>query len=136
MQLQTRVLALFSALVLSPCAASAQDVPRLRHDLVQQIEALPDTPPQKAALRQLAGALEATLEVNSADQTALQAAAAGLNAAINCAWSVYAPEVAPKRIEEVTRHAVDTRARKEAYARYNQARSGSVISLPNHDTCR
>lgn len=131
-----RLFAFFSALVLSAGAAGAQSVSSLREDLARAIDALPDTARQKEALRQVARAIGATLEVDTADSAALQATATGLNAAINCAWSVYPPEIAPRRIEEVSRHVVNSEARRLAHDRYNLARSGSVIALPQGNTCK
>lgn len=107
-----------------------------KDDLGRHIDALPDTPAQKSALRQLRRALDAILAVDTSDPVALRAVAAGLSDAVHCAWSVYPPETAPKRVEEMRRRVVNTRERLEAYAKYNQARSGAVVALPAGDSCR
>lgn len=112
------------------------DTDGVRDDLERYIDALPDSDPQKKALRQLAHALDLTLVVDLTNEAALRAAAAELSDSINCAWKVYPPETAPKRVEEVRRYAVNTRQRFEAYEKYNQARSGAVIAIPSGDTCK
>ena len=108
----------------------------VRDDLERYIAALPDTADQKASLRQLAKSIDSTLVVDTTNETALRAAANELNEAINCVWSNYPADVAPKRVEEMRRLAVNTRERFNAYAKYNQARSGAVIALPKGNTCK
>lgn len=108
----------------------------VRDDLERHIGSLQDNSQQKAALRQLAKSLDSTLTVDTANETALRSAANELTEAINCVWETYPAETAPNKVEELRRLAVNTRARFEAYAKYNQARSGSVIALPSGSTCK
>lgn len=108
----------------------------VRDDLERHIGTLPDTEPQKNSLRQLAKALSGTLTVDTANETAMRAVAGQLSDSINCVWRVYPPETAGPRVEEIRRLSVNTRTRFEAYAKYNQARSGAVIAIPTGDTCQ
>ncbi|WP_157758975.1 hypothetical protein [Cystobacter fuscus] len=107
----------------------------VRDELDAYIDAKPDTAAQKKSLRQLSAALSGTLIVDTTRQAALHEAASRLNAGINCVFSHYDAETATKRAAEMEKVSVDTRARVDAYTRYNTARSGSVMALPEGDTC-
>lgn len=108
----------------------------VRDDLERYIAALPDTTSQKSSLRQLAKSIDSTLVADTTNSVALRAASSELTDSINCVWSVYPTESAPKKVEEIRRLAVNTRERYNAYAKYNQARSGAVIALPSGGTCK
>ncbi|OJH33982.1 hypothetical protein BON30_45845 [Cystobacter ferrugineus] len=107
----------------------------VRDDLDAYIDAKPDTVAQKKALRQLSAALSGTLIVDATRETALREAASRLSDGINCVWRNYDAATAMKRVEEMEKVGMNTRARVDAYDRYNTARSGSVMSLPEGDTC-
>lgn len=108
----------------------------VRDDLERHIGSLPDSAQQKSAMRGMARALDSTLVVDVNNEASLRAAAIGLSETINCAWEVYPTDQASKRVEEIRRLAVNTKERFNAYAKYNQARSGSVIAIPSGSTCK
>ena len=108
----------------------------VRDDIEAWINTLNVTEPQRKALMQKARALQQTLLVDPADKDAVQRAGEGLMASTNCGASRFKPFaefVKPnEKIEAMTEN---TRQRAERYMQYNKASSGSVTTLPNHDTC-
>jgi hypothetical protein len=139
---------LVTTLVISACGGGSDDrsaslkdgdvnADGVRNDLERYIAALPDTAVQKASLRQLAKSIESTLVVDTTNETAMRGAGTELTEAINCVWSKYPADLAPKRVEEIRGLAVNTRERFNAYAKYNQARSGTVVvALPSGSGCK
>lgn len=117
--------------------ASKNSLEGLRPEIAQRLERLPDTLAQHRSLAQLARALDATTFVNVGNVAAVREAGRLLTEAINCVWEVYPYQLAHVRIEKVQRLAIDTTHRRQAYADYNRARSGSVIALPSSEasTC-
>lgn len=58
-----------------------------------------------------------------------------LTDSINCVWRNYDQATASVRVEEMEKVSVNTRSRADAYIKYNTARSGTVMALPEGDTC-
>lgn len=108
----------------------------VRDDLDAYIAGLPDTALEKSALAQMARSINSTMTVDVTNDTALGVAAEGLRDAVNCIWRRYVPTAASKKVDEIRKIMVNTRQRYDAYARYNLARSGSVVDIPTGDTCR
>ena len=108
----------------------------VRDDIDAYIAALPDTATQKSSLAQMAKSIDSTMTADVSNDASLRAAAAALSDAVNCIWSRYDPAAAGAKVEEIRKIMVNTRPRYDVYARYNQARSGAVVSIPAGDTCR
>ena len=109
----------------------------VRDDIEAYIASLPLSAVQKRAALQKAKALQNTLIVDIQDKTALQKVGDGLMASTNCLGDVFAPDIAAMsdmsgKIESMT---ANTKARAQRYIQYNSARSGSVTSMPDGDTC-
>ncbi len=109
----------------------------VRDDIDAWIAALPVTDTQKKAAMQTARGLQIKMTVDLTDQAALQRAAERSAAATNCIWDVFEPNPQngsdlSKKIEAMT---ANTRERAQRYLQYNTARSGSVTSLPEGNTC-
>ncbi len=109
----------------------------VRDDIEAWIAALPITDKQKKAAMQKARGLQVKMTVDLTDQAALQRAADSSMAATSCIWDVFEPN--PQngsdlsgKIESMT---ANTRERAQRYIQYNTARSGSVTSLPEGNTC-
>ena len=108
----------------------------VRDDIEAWINAQPVTEPQRKALMQKARALQRTLSVDFTDKAAVQSAGEQTMAATNCGGDRFTPlakyiELSGK-IEAMT---ANTRERAMRYLQYSKARSGSVTTLPNSDTC-
>lgn len=109
----------------------------VRDDIEAYIASLPLSAVQKRAALQAAKALQNTLIVDVQDKTALQKVGDGLMASTKCLGDVFAPDIQNKselsgKIESMT---ANTKARAQRYIQYNSARSGSVTSMPDGDTC-
>jgi hypothetical protein len=108
----------------------------VRDDIEAWINAQPVTEPQRKALMQKAKALQRTLIVDLTDKEALQQVGEATMAATNCGGDSFESfgkyyEVSGK-IEAMT---ANTRERAMRYMQYSKARSGSITTLPDHDTC-
>ncbi|SCK36925.1 hypothetical protein VAR608DRAFT_3384 [Variovorax sp. HW608] len=108
----------------------------VRDDIEAWINTLNVTEPQREALMQKAKSLQQTLLVDLADKDAVQRVGEGLMASTHCGatrFKPFAEFIGPnQKIEAMT---ANTRQRAERYMQYNKASSGSVTTLPNHDTC-
>ncbi|SCK36944.1 hypothetical protein VAR608DRAFT_3386 [Variovorax sp. HW608] len=108
----------------------------VRDDIEAWINTLNVTDVQRAALMQKARALQQTLLVDLADKGAVQRAGEALMASTNCGASRFKPFAEfIKPNEKIEAMTANTRERAERYMQYNKARSGSVTTLPNYDTC-
>ena len=109
----------------------------VRDDIEAYIAGLPLSDAQKRAALQDARATQAALVVDLADKAALQKVGDGLMASTNCLGDLfvsdikYASELSGK-IEAMT---ANTKERARRYIQYNSARSGSVTSMPEGDSC-
>lgn len=116
------------------------DANGVRDDIDAYIRREFPDPVQQAAVLQHARAMQVVLLVNPQDTAALRRASAHVTESISCIFNRFPgyPEVPdPGKVsEEIVRITVNTSPRQRAYGAYNRALSGSVMSLPNHDTCQ
>ena len=109
----------------------------VRDDIEAYIAGLPLSDAQKRAAIQAAKALQRTLTADLQDKVALQKVGDGLMASTKCLGDRFAPDISSKselsgKIEAMT---ANTKERARRYNQYNSARSGSVTSMPDGDTC-
>lgn len=107
----------------------------MRDDIEAYIDGLPDTGPQKEALRQTATAFSAALSTNVDDKAELSANSAKLSNASWCLFSRYPSSLANKRAREMEKFHVNTKHRFDAYDAYNRALDGSTSTSPMGDGC-
>ena len=107
----------------------------VRDDIENYIHALPDSPAQKAALMQLAAALNNTLTIDVENQLALDNASRTSFKGVHCLYSVYNADQASKKGQDLQKFTVNTLVRLEAYEKYNSALSGKTMKGPKGDTC-
>ncbi len=100
----------------------------IRDDIDIYIAAQPDSTTQKAALSQMAAALQASLVVDTTNSAALFAVTTKIDKGIDCLYSVYS-EAAYQKVNDFQKITVDTMTRLHAYEKYNQAMSGSTGGL-------
>ena len=100
----------------------------IRDDIDLYIAAQPDTPAQKAALSQLAVALQASMAVDTTNRNALLAVSTKIGKGMDCLYGVYNDTMAGPRSDDIEKITVDTMTRLHAYEKYNTAMSGSVLS--------
>ena len=115
-----------------------QNLNGVRDDIDAWIAALPITDIQKKAATQLAKALQNALLVDLTNQVALQAVGDESMAGISCLTDTFEPnyQEGSKLIGKLEAMTVNTKERTMQYIKYNRARSGSVTSLPNGNTCK
>jgi hypothetical protein len=109
----------------------------VRDDIDAYIDSLPDTPEQKAALRQDARVINEAMTVDVKDKKALEAVDNKLTKAVRCIDRKYHDKTSLKKLNEIEAFMVNTKKRFIAYHRFNMAMSGSVsFSLPwKEDGC-
>lgn len=107
----------------------------LRDDLARHISSLQENESQKSALRQLARAISATLTVDLTRDVDVRNVSRALVEAVNCTWDRYPGIEADEAIRRIRSVVVNTKARFDAYERYNAKRDGTVTTLPDGDTC-
>lgn len=94
---------------------------------------------QKKASIQMAKNLQKSLLADTTDKISLKEISKNNGRAINCIYSVFKggkiSKPPAKVIHELEALTVNTTIRKMAYEEYNRAVSGSVLSLPEGDTC-
>lgn len=93
--------------------------------------------PKRDAVRQVARAFQNVLTVDRFDTEALDQASSDQFKAIVCATEVYGSDRAGafKMIEVMEALTTNSQERLSAYIDYTSARSGSVSSYPEGDTC-
>ncbi|WP_431777807.1 hypothetical protein [Ottowia caeni] len=91
--------------------------------------------PQKKALLQAGRALQLMLTTPLDDKTALNRATDLGSRAMRCIYSVFKDGNASTWATKIEAITANTRQRTQRYLQYNKAISGSVIHLPNGDTC-
>ena len=106
----------------------------VRDDLDAYINSLPDTEPQKKALRQGYRVLRNLLLLDTTDTTAVLDGMRNSAASIWCICSRYGSD-ANKKSGEVEKYTVNTEERFKAYARFNAAASGHSAVMPRGDGC-
>lgn len=107
----------------------------VRDDLDAYIATLPDTPAQKAALVQMAFAINNALTADTADQSALLAASKLIANAAACSHARYDTVTASKKGAEIEKLAVNTKTRFQAYNKFSAALNGTTFVLPQGDGC-
>jgi hypothetical protein len=110
----------------------------VRDDLDNYIDSLPDTVPQKAALRQASKAIDAAMQAGdsgSSTPSELKEVSTAIARAVHCIWDRYDAETAPTKVATIQKLMVNTRARVDAYDLYNTKRSGSSSRLPRGEAC-
>ncbi|HET9113351.1 MAG TPA: hypothetical protein VFN66_05730 [Burkholderiales bacterium] len=107
----------------------------IRDDIDLYIAAQPDTPAQKAALSQMAVALQASMAIDTTNASARLAVSTKISNGISCLHTVYGEGVASRKGDDIEKITVDTMTRLHAYEKYNQAESGSVFTFPPGDGC-
>jgi len=108
----------------------------VRDDIEAWINTLDVTELQRKALMQKAKSLQQTLLVDLHDKDAVQRVGEELMASTNCGGDRFTPYVEFSRLNgKIEAMTANTRQRAERYMQYNKASSGSVTTLPNHDTC-
>jgi len=107
----------------------------VRDDIATYVASLPDAPTQKSALLQTHKAFVAALQAGLADSTTTaEGASLKMANAVNC-LSVQYPDGYDQRIREMRRNTVNTKKRFDAYMEYTKKIDGSVLTLPEGNTC-
>ncbi|HDX8428298.1 TPA: hypothetical protein RQN23_002998 [Aeromonas veronii] len=110
----------------------------VRDDLDDYINGLPDTEPQKQALRQSYSLLRSLLLLDTTNTTVVLDGMRRTGASIACMYARYSEEEAAlmhQRFREMESYSMNTRERTMAYARFNRAASGHSGVLPRGDGC-
>ncbi|QKV54442.1 hypothetical protein [Comamonas antarctica] len=100
----------------------------VRDDIDRYIDSKPGTQAQKNSLKALSRVLNQAMTVDTKDPNALRSVANSLNTSVGCMWKAYPAGAASPLGDEIEKLTVNTRARYDAYMRFNSAMNGSVIS--------
>jgi len=108
----------------------------VRDDIEAWIGTLDVTEPQRKALMQKAKALQKTLLIDYSDKAAVQRVGEESMAATACGRLRFTPYAEFSQLRgKIEAMTANTRARALRYMEYNRASSGSVTTVPMHDTC-
>ncbi|MDP9043247.1 MAG: hypothetical protein M3O01_00420 [Pseudomonadota bacterium] len=109
----------------------------IRDDIDRYINTLPDSEREKNALRQKAAALQATLVEDISNDVIRARVSREIMKSTDCITTVYngSDRKGYKRGSELQKLTVNTPQRLRAYARFNQAMSGSVTKMPEGNNC-
>ena len=107
----------------------------VRDDIDAYINTLPDSPAQKAALRQASSAITNAMLADTTNQSALIEAGKKIMNASACAHKQYDTANASKKNSEMEKLTVNTKARFQAYEKYSVAISGTSFVLPQGGGC-
>ncbi|MHB1677529.1 MAG: hypothetical protein ACYCSS_08320 [Sulfuriferula sp.] len=107
----------------------------IRDDVDLYIAAQPDTPAQKAALSQMAVALQASMAVDTTNRNALLAVSTKMMNGVACLFSVYNDMVGGQKSDDIEKITVDTMTRLHAYEKFNTAESGTIDTAPTGSGC-
>jgi hypothetical protein len=111
----------------------------VRDDIDAYVASLPDSPEEKAALLQMSASFSLMMvsaEDSEPDKEALRYASLASTRALHCLHETYVGSNVPtSKLNLMRKLMVNTRARMEAYARYNSSVSGWVFTMPREDTC-
>ncbi len=109
----------------------------IRDDIDRYINTLPDSEREKNALRQKAAALQATLVEDISNAVIRARVSREIMKSTDCITTVYngSDRKGYKRGSELQKLTVNTPQRLRAYARFNQAMSGSVTKMPEGNNC-
>ena len=107
----------------------------VRDDVEAYVASLADSATQKRALLGMSKALTTAMTTVPSDATALRRATALINNAVDCLWQRYPADQASGKLLEMRKVTVNTRSRYDAYAAYNAAVAGTVVTLPRDAVC-
>lgn len=107
----------------------------VRDDIDAYIASLPDTRPQKLALSQMSAALGNAMLTDTTNQNAMLAASKAIAAGAACLYARYDSSVAHKKSADMKKLTINTRARFNAYDKFNAAMNGTTFALPQGDGC-
>ncbi|MHB0992657.1 MAG: hypothetical protein ACYC0M_15470 [Burkholderiales bacterium] len=107
----------------------------IRDDIDLYIAAQPDTPAQKAALSQMAVALQAAMAIDTTNNNARLGVSTKMMNANACLLSVYNDMVGGQKSDDIEKITVDTMTRLHAYEKFNTAESGTVDTAPTGSGC-
>ena len=116
-------------------AGTDADANGVRDDIDRFIAAQSDTPAQKAALTQLAKAIQTILTVDPTDTTATATASSASMRSVACIWSAYPASQASTKVHTLQEITVNTQQRFTAYVAYSAARNGATLTLPTGTVC-
>lgn len=107
----------------------------IRDDIDAYIDSLSDTVEQKAAMTQVAFAVNNTMLIDVNDHNALVNALKLIGASSRCIRSKYDSKNTRKRNYELEKFTVNTKARLNAYDAFSSAVSGMSSVFPRGDSC-
>lgn len=107
----------------------------IRDDVDDYINAKDLPAGQKEALAQHARALQASLLVDLANESAVHVSLTAIARGVSCIWRRLGRDSAAGVVTEIKKVTMNTRDRVVAYGRLAGALNGTVISRPSGDTC-
>lgn len=107
----------------------------VRDDIARHIDGKSDTQVQKNSLKSFSRALSTAMTVDLADQNALRGVANTMNTAVSCIWKAYPSGSASPMVREIEKLTVNTRARYDAYMKFNSAMDGTVLKNEKEVNC-
>jgi hypothetical protein len=110
----------------------------VRDDIEAYVNSLPDTAEQKQVLLRQSKALTAAMAAMATvppDETALRQATNLINIGVACIYEKYPELQADKKVSEMRKLTVNTRARYNAYMAFSAAVSGIVLKRPREVNC-
>lgn len=116
-------------------AGTDADTDGVRDDIAQHINRKTDTQEQKNSLKSFSRALGTAMTVDLTDQNALRGVANSMNTAVSCIWKAYPSGSASPMVREIEKLTVNTRARYDAYMKFNSAMDGTVLKNERQVNC-
>ena len=107
----------------------------IRDDIEAYIAAQTDSAPKKAALQQIAKALQSTLLLDTSNAASVAGAAMAMRRGVSCIWSTYDSVEAHDRDARMQQLTVNTMARLVAYEKFNAAMDGTVMIAAAGNSC-
>jgi hypothetical protein len=107
----------------------------VRDDLDTIIAAQTDLPVQRAALTQMAQAIQATLTLDTTNATAVSAVATQVSRAVACVFAQYTTGNAGGRVTWIQELSINTMPRLLAYQQFNNAMNDSVTGVETGAVC-
>lgn len=107
----------------------------VRDDIERHIDGKSDTQAQKNSLKSFSRALSTAMTVDTQDQNALREVANSMNTSVSCIWKTYPSGSASPKVREIEKLTANTRARYEAYMKFNASMDGSVLKNERAVNC-
>ncbi|WP_027015643.1 hypothetical protein [Comamonas composti] len=107
----------------------------VRDDIERYVDGKSGTQSQKSSLKSLSAALTQAMLADLEDANALREATNAINLAVTCVWRNHASGEASPAVHEIEKITVNTRARYEAYMKFNSAMNGSVVKSAKEVNC-